>query len=90
MLVGESRHVALQGESRREARSAWSGWSPRLLNVATIPSPMNFSTSPPNRRVSSGAAVPQYALSTAATSAGDDRSEKLVKPTRSPKRTLTS
>ena len=27
------------------ARSAWSGWSPRLLNVATIPSPMNFSTS---------------------------------------------
>ena len=28
-----------------------------------MPSPMNFSTSPPNRRVISGAAVPQYALS---------------------------
>ena len=90
MLVGESRNLACRARAARAARRAWSGWSPRLLKVATIPSPMNFSISPPNRRVSSGAAVPQYALRTAATSAGDDRSEKLVKPTRSPKRTLTS
>jgi hypothetical protein len=51
---------------------------------------MNFSSSPPNRRVMRGAAVLQYALRTAATSPGVDRSAKPVNPTRSPNRTLIS
>src|SRR5437588_356123 len=52
--------------------------------MAMMPSPMNFSTSPP-KRVISGAAMPQYASSTVATSAGDERSAKPVNPTRSAK-----
>ena len=51
-------------------------------------SPMNFSTSPPNSLVISGAATPQYTLRTAAASAGVERSEKVVNPTRSPNSTL--
>ena len=74
----------------RAARTAWSGWSPRLLKVAAMLSPMNFSSSPPNSRVISGAATPQYELSTAAAWAGVARSANVVNPTRSPKSTLIS
>jgi hypothetical protein len=70
VLFRQLRKLPLKREGGAGRAQAWSGWSPRLLNEATTPSPMNFSTSPPNSRVISGAAAPQYALSTAATSAG--------------------
>ena len=54
-MPGEDGELGLQLQAAAPP-AAWSGWSPRLLKTATMPSPMNFSTSPPKRRVSSGAA----------------------------------
>src|SRR6266498_2262820 len=75
--------------AHRTARSGSSSWTMGAPNTATTASPMNFSTVPPWRSMARRSRV-KYELRVARTSSGSERSERVVKPTRSQKSTVTT
>ena len=90
MLLSVSRRGVLEGERRARSADGVVGLVAAAVERRDDPVADEVLDLAPEARVMSGAAKPKYALSIAATSAGGERSEKLVKPARSPKSAVTS
>ncbi len=73
----------------RTARSASSSWAMGVPHTAITASPMNFSSDPP-KWATVARASSKYRHWSSRTSSGSSDSERVVKPTRSRKRTETS
>ena len=86
---GQCLRGAEQPPRRSVPRSAWSGWSPTALNTAMTASPANRSMVAPSSS-RPGTAAAQYVLSISIASPGAHLSAKLVNPSRSANRTVTS
>ena len=80
------RTASTRSSAARTARSASLSVAVGVPQTAITASPMNFSTTPPYRRITV-LAVSKYADSSSRTSSGSRASDSGVKPTRSQKRT---
>ena len=81
-----SRTASTRSRAARTARSASPSVATGVPHTAITASPMNFSTTPPYRRITV-LAVSKYAESSSRTSSGSRASDSGVKPTRSQNRT---